>query len=59
MSEFSPCPLCGAPAHGLSWGGRYVIECSKNNNRHCVYIVSNSKEEALMEWNARNQKKEE
>lgn len=52
MEEIRDCPICHAPAKVLNWMNHsYVIECSKNDYQHCVYIRANSREEAIKKWN--------
>ena len=47
-----PCKVCGAPAHGVNWvNSSYVVECSKNDRTHCVYVMALTKEEAIDLWN--------
>ena len=52
INNLRKCPICGASAKVLNWMNKaYVVECSKNNNKHCVYVVADTREEAIKKWN--------
>lgn len=56
MEELAPCPICKSPAKILNWqNSSFVIECSQNNNSHCVYIKAKTREEAIKLWNNRQE----